>query len=106
MTDTIAALSTGRPPAALAIVRTSGPSAHAIARRLAGDLPPSRCASLRTLRNPLTGMEIDTAIMLRFDASASPTGENIVVYQCHGGRAVVDALLDALTSTGELRLAE
>ena len=34
------------------------------------------------------------------------TGENIVEYQCHGGRATVDALLAALLGRSGIRLAE
>ncbi|HET8690910.1 MAG TPA: tRNA uridine-5-carboxymethylaminomethyl(34) synthesis GTPase MnmE, partial [Steroidobacteraceae bacterium] len=45
------------------------------------------------------------ALVLRFDDPASSTGEDIVEFQCHGGRAVVDAILAALTSLGGLRAA-
>lgn len=98
--DTIAALSSGRPPAAVAIIRTSGPKAQIAAEALAGALPPPREAAVRTLRDPRTGAELDSALILRFDSPRSATGEDIVEYQCHGGRAVVAAVLDALTSFG------
>lgn len=104
--DTIFALSSGRPPAAVAIVRTSGPQAFAVAEALAGRLPAARRAVLMTLRAPSGGGVIDRALVLRFDGPASATGEDVVEYQCHGGRAVVDALLDAMTSLPGLRLAE
>jgi tRNA modification GTPase len=103
--DTIFALSSGRPPAAVAIVRTSGPKAHDAARLLTR-LPPPRQAALRTLREPSDGRIIDAALVLRFDGPASSTGENAVEYQCHGGRAVVDALLAALGSIDGLREAQ
>ena len=103
--DTIVALSSGRPPAAVAIIRTSGPLAHSVGERLAGALPDARIAALRTLHDPRNGQPIDSALVLRFDAPHSATGEDIVEYQCHGGRAVVSALIDALTSCG-LRAAE
>jgi tRNA modification GTPase len=103
--DTIFALSSGRPPAAVAIVRTSGPMAHDAARLLTR-LPPPRRAALRTLREPSDGRIIDQALVLRFDAPESATGENVVEYQCHGGRAVVDALLAALGAIEGLREAE
>jgi tRNA modification GTPase len=57
------------------------------------------------LRDPATGEPIDDALILRFDSPASATGENIVEYQCHGGRAVVDALLAALAAQPGMRLA-
>ena len=49
---------------------------------------------------------IDQGLILRFDGPASSTGEDIVELQCHGGRAVVDALLTALGKIEGLRLAE
>jgi tRNA modification GTPase len=103
--DTIFALSSGRPPAAVAIVRTSGPRAHDAARLLTR-LPPPRRATLRTLCDPRDGRVIDEALVLRFDGPHSATGEDVVEYQCHGGRAVVDALLAALGSIDGLREAE
>ncbi|MEG3154198.1 tRNA uridine-5-carboxymethylaminomethyl(34) synthesis GTPase MnmE [Sphingomonas sp. RB1R13] len=103
--DTIVALSSGRPPAAVAIVRTSGPMAHSVGERLAGSLPEARFAALRILHDPRDGQPIDSALVIRFDAPHSSTGEDIVEYQCHGGRAVVAAVIDALTSCG-LRHAE
>jgi tRNA modification GTPase len=104
--DTIVALSSGRPPAAIAIVRTSGPSSHSAAEALAGTLPRPREASLRRLVDPGDGSLIDEALILRLDAPNSSTGENIVEYQCHGGRATVDALIRALLSRPGMRLAE
>ena len=101
--DTIFALSSGRPPAAVAVVRVSGPRAHDAARLIAGDLPEARTAVLRELRHPATGELLDEALVLSFDAPASATGENIVELQCHGGRAVVDALLSALAGVEGLR---
>ena len=104
--DTIVALSSGRPPAAVAIVRVSGPRAHDAAMQLAGPLPPPRKAVLRELRDPSGHGLIDHALLLRFDSPASATGENIAEFQCHGGRAVIDAMLDALTGIDGVRLAE
>ena len=106
MADTIVALSSGRPPAAIAIVRTSGPDALTAAERVAGALPAARQAVLRQLCNPSDGSVIDQAILLRFDAPNSATGEDIVEYQCHGGRATVDALIGALIAQPGIRLAE
>lgn len=104
--DTIVALSSGRPPAAIAVVRTSGPHAFVAAEYLAGKLPPVRRAALRRLIVPREGSLIDEALVLRFDAPNSSTGENIVEYQCHGGRATIDALITALLDLPGVRLAE
>jgi tRNA modification GTPase len=104
--DTIVALSSGRPPAAIAIVRSSGPRAFEAAEKLAGPLPAARVAVLRQLANPADGRLIDHALVVRFDAPNSATGQDIVEYQCHGGRATIDALIRALLDQPGVRLAE
>jgi tRNA modification GTPase len=106
VSDTIFALSSGRPPAAVAIVRTSGPAAFAAAQALCGKLPPPRRAVLATLRDPHNGELIDQSLVVRFTAPGSATGEDIVEYQCHGGRAIVERLLAALAAQPGLRAAE
>jgi tRNA modification GTPase len=103
---TIYALASGRPPAAIAIIRVSGPQAHAAGRRIAGELPEPREVGLRELRHPGTGLLLDRALALRFDAPASSTGEDVVEFHIHGGRAVADAVLDALASLDGLRIAK
>jgi tRNA modification GTPase len=104
--DTIFALSSGRPPAAISVIRVSGPGAHAAATSIAGVLTEPRTAAVRELRHPESGELLDEALVLRFDGPASSTGEDVVEFQCHGGRAVVDAVLGALASIDGLRLAE
>lgn len=104
--DTIFALSSGRPPAAVSVIRVSGVQAHEAGRRIAGDLPEARTAAVRELRDPDSKELLDEALVLRFDGPGSSTGEDIVEFQCHGGRAVVDAVIAALTSLKGLRLAE
>lgn len=104
--DTIVALSSGRPPAAIAVVRTSGPDAFSAAEAIGGPLGPLRQASLRTLSDPRDVSHIDRALVLRFAGPDSATGENLVEYQCHGGKAVVDALIAVLCFLPGVRLAE
>lgn len=106
MGDTIYALSSGRPPAAIAVIRISGPDAHRAGEAIAGALPEPRRIALRDLRDPGTRELIDEALVLRFDGPESATGEDIVEFQGHGGRAVVDALLRALSQLEGLRQAE
>lgn len=103
--DTIFALSSGRPPAAISVIRVSGPLAHEAGVRMAGTLPDARTAAVRELRHPGSGELLDEALVLRFDGPVSSTGEDILEFQCHGGRAVVDSLLAALESIDGLRLA-
>ncbi|MEA1072413.1 tRNA uridine-5-carboxymethylaminomethyl(34) synthesis GTPase MnmE [Sphingomonas sp. LY160] len=104
--DTIVALSSGRPPAGISVIRSSGPHAFAAAERLIGRLPPARQASFCRLRDPEDHSLLDEAVVLRFDAPASSTGEDVVEYQCHGGRATIEAVLSALRSQPGFRLAE
>ncbi|AKM11192.1 tRNA uridine-5-carboxymethylaminomethyl(34) synthesis GTPase MnmE [Croceicoccus naphthovorans] len=102
--DTIFALSSGSPPAAIAVVRISGPRAFAAVEDLAGRLPPPRRAGLRILRDGEGGV-LDTALVLTFPGPNSATGENCAELHLHGGRAVVAAVESALASR-ELRRAE
>src|SRR3954447_10950164 len=104
--DTIFAVSSGRPPAAIAVIRISGGHAHEAGRLLAGSLPAPRTAAVRELRHPATSELLDEALVLRFDSPASSTGEDVVEFHCHGGRAVVDAVLTALGSIEGLRAAD
>jgi tRNA modification GTPase len=103
--QTIFALSSGGPPAAIAIIRISGAGAHAAGWALAGDLPPARQAAVRELRHPASGELLDEALVLRFDGPASSTGEDLVEFHCHGGRAVVEAVLEAIALRDGPRLA-
>jgi len=82
--------------------RQAGQAAEA----LAGSLPDPRTAAVRELRDPRSHELLDEAVVLRFDSPASSTGENVAEFQCHGGRAVVDALLGSLASIEGLRSAE
>ena len=104
--DTIIALSSGRLPAALGIVRASGPGALALAGALAGTLPEPRHASLRRFINPASGEEIDRGLLLVFPGPDSATGEDLVEFHLHGSRAVVDAILGVAVARESVRLAE
>ena len=88
--QTIFALSSGRPPSALAVVRVSGPGASLALTALAGKLPAPRQASRRLLRDG-AGQPIDDAVVLWFPGPASTTGEDVVEFHVHGGRAVLAA---------------
>ncbi|WP_326523718.1 tRNA uridine-5-carboxymethylaminomethyl(34) synthesis GTPase MnmE [Sphingomonas sp.] len=106
MTDTIFALSSGAPPAALAVVRISGPAAFAAVSALAGGLPSPRRASLRRLRHPGSGETLDRALVLCFPGPGSATGEDLAELHLHGGRAVVRAVEAALRTLAGCRGAE
>ncbi|TCS12938.1 tRNA uridine-5-carboxymethylaminomethyl(34) synthesis GTPase MnmE [Caulobacter sp. BK020] len=103
MNDTIYAPATGAGRAAVAVVRVSGPCAADAVRALAGDLPKPRRAALRRLVRD--EVALDEALVLWFPGPASYTGEDAAEFHVHGGRAVVEGVLDALAAKG-LRLAE
>src|SRR5580692_7868634 len=103
--QTIFALSSGRPPSAIAIVRVSGPQARAALATLAGKVPEPRMASRVLLRDP-GRQPIDDAVVLWFPGPASATGEDIAEFHVHGGRAVLAALFAALSGFENVRAAE
>jgi len=102
--DTIYALSSGAPPAAIAVVRISGPAAAATLAALAGALPEARRASYRRLRDS-RGALLDHALLLWLPGPGTATGEDLAELHLHGGRAVVAAVTKVLSERG-LRLAE
>jgi tRNA modification GTPase len=102
--DTIYALATARGRSGLAVVRVSGPAAFAAGLALCGPLPAPRVAGLRRLT--WGGELLDEALVVCFAEGASFTGEAVVELHCHGGPAVVGAVLRALADQPGLRLAE
>src|SRR6185295_3536748 len=95
MTDTIYALSSGAVPSGVAVIRISGPAAGGAVLALALPLPEPRQAALRMIRRP-GGEVIDQGLVLWFPGPRSETGEDMAELQLHGGRAVVQAVFDAL----------
>jgi len=104
--DTIFALSSGRPPAAIAVIRISGPRAGDALKALTGRIPEPRKAHLARLHDPQSGEIIDEALGLWFPAPNSETGEDTAELQLHGGRAVIAATVAALGRIDGLRPAE
>lgn len=104
--DTIFAVSSGTPPAAIAVLRLSGSRAFEAVRLLAGDLPAPRRAGLRALRDPANGELLDRALVLLFPGPNSASGEDLAELHLHGGRAVVRAVESALGALESLRPAE
>lgn len=102
--DTIFAVSSGRPPAAIAVIRVSGPQAFAAATCIAGKLPPGRMAAVRTLRD-VDGAMLDRALVISFVGPATATGEDLLELHCHGGRAVIAAVEGALSAIEGVRQA-
>ena len=103
--DTIFALSSGAPPAAIAVIRISGNRALSAVKALAGSLPPARRAALRRLSNT-EGVAFDDALVLIFPGPNTATGEDLAELHLHGGRAVVRGVEVALEAMTGLRRAE
>ncbi|MEM9046673.1 MAG: tRNA uridine-5-carboxymethylaminomethyl(34) synthesis GTPase MnmE [Pseudomonadota bacterium] len=106
MAATIFALSTGFAVSAIAIVRISGPEAATALRAISRKpLPRARCAAVRKLISD-DGNVLDEALTLYFPGPNSFTGDDLVELHCHGGRAVVRAVLDQLGDLPGLTPAE
>ena len=104
--DTIFALSSGHPPAAIGVIRISGPQAGKVLISLSGPLPQPRRASVRVIKNPATGDMLDNALLLWFPGPNTVTGENLAEIHCHGGRAVVRAIEGVMEAMEDCRRAE
>ena len=105
--DTIYALSSGAGMAGVAVVRVSGQETDNILKRLGiVGLSPARYAALHNL-STLDGADIiDQALVLRFPAPASFTGEDVAELHVHGSEAVLDLLFHEIGASGLARLAE
>ena len=103
--QTIFALSSGRPPSAIAMVRVSGPQAGRCLPRLR-----ARCRRRGWRRGSCCATSnqqpIDDAVVLWFPGPASATGEDVAEFHVHGGRAVLAALFAALSAFEDVRAAE
>ena len=105
--DTIFALASGAGRAAIAVLRISGPECSAVLQIIApGADFPDRRAVLRTLRHPYSREPLDRALVTRFEAPRSFTGEEMAEVSVTGGRAVTSAFIKALALIPGLRLAE
>jgi tRNA modification GTPase len=104
--DTIFALSSGRPPAAIAVIRICGPLAAFALEEMIGRVPKPRRAALARVRDPASKEVIDEGLALWFPSPHSETGEDMAELQIHGGRAVIAAMLAALGRLPGLRQAQ
>ncbi len=107
-TDTIFALSSGAGRAGVAVIRLSGPMAGPTLCALLGrdNLPKARHAIYAPICDPKTDERLDDAVAIYFAGPASFTGEDVVELHTHGGRAVIDGVLECLAVQPGLRIAE
>lgn len=97
---TIVAIATANGIGSISILRISGDNALEIAKKISkkNDFKP-RLASLSNLYNSKDEL-IDEALVLYFKAPFSFTGEDIVEFQCHGGIAIANILLNEVIKYG------
>lgn len=109
MSDTIFALSTAKGRGALSVIRVSGANALISLQKLIGTkarLPIIRQASVRKISQIVSRETIDEALIIRFEGPNSFTGEDLIEYHIHGGRAITQELLEELSKCENHRMAE
>ncbi|WP_202314572.1 tRNA uridine-5-carboxymethylaminomethyl(34) synthesis GTPase MnmE [Mesorhizobium sp. L-8-10] len=104
--DTIFALSSGRLPSGVAVVRMSGGHVKGALEAMVGSLPEGRRADYRAIRSPRSGEIVDRGLVLLFEGPHSFTGEDCAELHVHGGKAVVAAILAELSGIDGFRHAE
>lgn len=102
--DSIVALSSGRLPAGVAVIRMSGPRTRFVVETIAGAVK-DRFTTLRKLR-AMDGSIIDQGLVLFFPGPGSFTGEDVAEFQVHGSRAVAAKMLETITQFEGVRHAE
>ncbi|RWC23216.1 MAG: tRNA uridine-5-carboxymethylaminomethyl(34) synthesis GTPase MnmE [Mesorhizobium sp.] len=103
--DSIVALSSGRLPAGVAVIRISGPQTRFVVETIAGGMVKERAAVLRRFR-ARDGTALDAGLVVFFPGPASFTGEDVAEFHVHGGRAVVAKMLETITGFDGVRHAE
>jgi tRNA modification GTPase len=107
-TDTIYALASGKGKAGVAVIRVSGPhTEHLIAKLGVKIKIKPRYAHYTQIFHPEDGLKLDDVILLFFKSPNSFTGEDVLEIHCHGGIAVINSILEALSKiSAEVRMAE
>ncbi|TKD35849.1 MAG: tRNA uridine-5-carboxymethylaminomethyl(34) synthesis GTPase MnmE [Mesorhizobium sp.] len=103
--DSIVALSSGRLPAGVAVVRISGPQSRFVVEMIAGSMVKNRVAAYRKFKAP-DGSVLDSGLVVFFAGPSSFTGEDIAEFHVHGGRAVVAKMLETIAGFDGVRYAE
>jgi tRNA modification GTPase len=97
--ETITAIATASGQAGIGVIRVSGPLAPLIARTVVGQLPQPRHAHYGLFRDEV-GQVIDEGLVLYFPAPHSFTGEDVVEFQGHGGKVIMECLLQRIIGCG------
>jgi tRNA modification GTPase len=80
-------------------IRVSG-SDISVLKKIVGEFPEAGSFSLRSLMDPITGEQIDKALVLFFKTPHSFTGEDVVEIQMHGVTSLVNRLFLVLEKLG------
>ena len=102
--DTILALATGSVHASTALIRISGNGASRTAKILGFKLPKQRVASVVILKDG--ERRLDEILVIFFKGPRSYTGEDVMELHVHGGRAVIEAVINILKKQEGFRIAE
>lgn len=103
--DTIFALATPPGKSGVAVIRLSGAAVKSAMDRFGVNaIPTPRTATLATLKQ--NDDILEKALLLYFPAPHSFTGEDVAEIHCHGSRAVIKTLIEALSTMPGLRMAE
>ncbi len=106
MTETIYALSSGAGKGGVGVIRLSGSQSLKILTSLTGiENPKPRYAYFSPLKNK-ENIVIDHSLVLYFKGPNSFTGEDVVEFQVHGGRSVIESVFNALSQFENTRPAE
>ena len=103
----IYALSSGRGPSGIAIIRLSGKDTLKIVKLfLKNKKLNTKEANLCKFYNPTDNSLIDEGILLLFPAPNSFTGDDLAEFHVHGSNAVISYFLKVLSEQIDCRLAE
>ncbi|RWQ25993.1 tRNA uridine-5-carboxymethylaminomethyl(34) synthesis GTPase MnmE [Mesorhizobium sp.] len=103
--NSVVALSSGRLPAGVAVIRISGPQSRFVVETIAGPKVKNRAAAYRQFRAP-DGSVLDSGLVVFFAGPNSFTGEDVAEFHVHGGRAVVAKMLEVVAGFDGVRHAE
>lgn len=105
--STVAAISTGKAPGGIGIVRISGENAISVADSIFSSFSGKKLCEIPGY-SALYGKaydksgNIDNVVALVFKAPKSYTGEDVVEISCHGGLFITDKVLKAVYDAGAI----
>ena len=103
----IYALSSGRPPSGIAIIRISGTDVLEISKKITKEKDiKSKYINYCKFYDPSDHTLIDEGLLLWFPKPDSFTGDNLAEFHVHGSNAVINKFLNVLSKESNCRLAE